>query len=184
MIKRLGHYLKFGATALAVSSAAHTAHAAQIDLLVLYDDFSASRMQGEPAIVLKSWQDQINTMYRNSQVDLQLRIVGVERNNFASSDMTQALTTIARSAAVAQIRDRVGADFVTQLHQSGNCGVGYLSVHPNYAFNVLGAGCGPARGGRRSPPHGGGHGRPGACNRPPTGRWSCRRGRRGSGRCA
>lgn len=144
MIKRLGHYLKFGAAALAVSSAAHTAHAAQIDLLVLYDDHSASRLQGEPAVVMKSWQDQINAMYRNSQVDLQLRIVGVERNNLAASDMTQALTTIARSQAVAQIRDRVGADFVTQLHQSGNCGVGYLSVHPSYAFNVLGPGCGPA----------------------------------------
>ncbi|QIB49811.1 RICIN domain-containing protein [Pseudomonas sp. OIL-1] len=144
MIKRLGLYLKLGATALVVSGATHTAHAAQIDLLVLYDDYSASRMQGEPAVVLKSWQDQINTMYRNSQVDLQLRIVGVERNDFASSDMSQALVNVARSSSVAQIRDRVGADFVTQLHQSGNCGVGYLAVHASYAFNVLGAGCGPA----------------------------------------
>ncbi|WP_150304656.1 RICIN domain-containing protein [Pseudomonas saliphila] len=144
MIKRLGHYLKFGVSALVFSSAAHTAHAAQIDLLVLYDDYSASRMQGEPAVVMQAWQDQINTMYRNSQVDLQLRIVGVERNDFASGDMSQALTDVARSSAVAQIRDRVGADFVTQIHQSGNCGVGYLAVHPSYAFNVVGAGCGPA----------------------------------------
>ena len=93
---------------------------------------------------MKSWQDQINTMYKNSQVDLQLRVVGVEKHNETGTSMSRVLDNILRSSTVAEKRNRVGADFVTQLHETGNCGVGYLAVDANYAFNVLGATCGPA----------------------------------------
>ncbi len=118
--------------------------AAQIDVLVLYDDYSAQRMRSEPMVFVKSWVDQINTMYKNSDVDLQMRVVGVEKYNAPGSGMSAVVTRLPASSEVAQMRDRVGADFVTQLHQSGNCGVGYQAVDARYAFNVIGVSCGAA----------------------------------------
>ncbi len=144
MDKGINRYLKAGLTALVLGGISQAASAVQIDLLVLYDDASASQLKGEPKVVMKSWQDQINTMYKNSQVDLQLRIVGVEKNNESGSNMDQVLGRIRTSSTVSQIRERVGADFVTQLHQTGNCGIGYLAVDAGWAYNVLGATCGPA----------------------------------------
>lgn len=129
---------------LAIGSMSMNVSAAQIDLLVLYDDYSGSRLRGEPSVVMKSWQNQINTMYKNSGVDLQLRIVGVKSYNIGGSNMNGVLTSMRRDSKVAQMRNEVGADFVTQLHKSGNCGIGWMAVDANYAMNVLGASCGPA----------------------------------------
>jgi hypothetical protein len=119
------------------------ASAVQIDVLVLYDDYSASRLGGEPAVVMRSWQDQINSFYRNSGIDLQMRMVAVERFNASGANMSSVVNTITASSEVAQMRNRVGADFVTQLHQTGSCGVGWAAVDARYAFNVIGASCGP-----------------------------------------
>jgi len=120
------------------------ATAAQIDVLMLYDDYSASRMRGEPAVFAKSWQDQINTMYKNSGVDLQLNISCVERYNAPGGSMNAVVTSNQRSSEVAQIRQRCNADFVTQIHKTGNCGIGFQAVDGRYAFNVIGVSCGPA----------------------------------------
>jgi len=127
--------------AVAMSGAAM---AAQIDVLLLYDDYSAARMNGEPAVFVKSWQDQINTMYKNSGVDLQLRFSCVERYNSSGNSMDAVLNNNVRSSEVAQIRERCGADFVSQLHQTGNCGIGFMAVDSRYAFNVTAVSCGPA----------------------------------------
>lgn len=143
MENKLGRRLLAGAAGLILGGLSQVANSAQVDLLVLYDDYSASRLGGEPSVVMKSWQDQMNTMYRNSDVDIQLRVVGVERHNVSAGSMNGVLTDIVRSSSVAQIRDRYGADFVTQIHQAGNCGVGYLAVDVGYAFNVVGPSCGP-----------------------------------------
>ncbi len=41
------------------------------------------------------------------------------------------------------MRDQLGADFVTQLHQTGQCGIGYFAVDKNWTWNVLAPSCGP-----------------------------------------
>ncbi len=129
------------------------ASAEQIDVLVLYDDYSARVLGGEPAVVMRSWENQINTFYRSSNIDLQMRIVGVERNNVqvnaskyeigTGKAMGDVLNEITPSSKVAQTRNNLGADFVTQMHEYGNCGVGWAAVNAIYAFNVIGPTCGP-----------------------------------------
>lgn len=120
------------------------ASAEQIDVLVLYDDYSANVLGGEPAVVMRSWQNQINTFYRSSDVDLTLRIVGVERYNASGANMSRVVENITyRNAEVAQKRNDAGADFVTQLHKTGECGVGWAAVDASYAYNVIGPTCGP-----------------------------------------
>jgi peptidyl-Asp metalloendopeptidase len=139
--KSIKHLLLLG---LALVSATGTyARAASVDLLVLYDTHSKNYFSGEVETAMKGWVTQMNDAYAASQVDIQLRLVGVRSFESAVTDMSEALNVITRSAETAALRKEVGADFVSYLHKSGSCGVGWLSVSKNYAWNVTGPGCGP-----------------------------------------
>jgi hypothetical protein len=119
------------------------AQAATLDLLVLYDTHTSNYYGGDVKTAMNSWVDQINAAYSASQVDIKLRLVGVERNEEPGSGMGDVLGKLRVNASVIALRDRLGADFVSQLHQTGACGIGYVSVNKNYTWNVLAPGCGP-----------------------------------------
>lgn len=116
--------------------------AAEVDLLLLYDGATETRFGGQPAATLRSWVDQVNTIYRNSNVDIQLRLVGTVRHDPAGANMSEVLGNIRNNSWVRSKRDEYGADFVSQIHRLGSCGVGYVSVNADWAYNVTGNTCG------------------------------------------
>jgi peptidyl-Asp metalloendopeptidase len=128
---------------MAANALSSLTQAATVDLLVLYDDYSANYYSGDPETAMKSWVTQINAAYRDSQVDIQLRLVGVRLNNDGGATMSNVLGNIRQKQSLIALRDQLGADFVSQLHKTGSCGVGYVSVDKNYTWNVTSPGCGP-----------------------------------------
>lgn len=120
-----------------------SAQAATIDLLVLYDDYSSNYFGGDPQTAMNNWVNQMNAAYRDSQVDIQLRLVGVRRNQQGGATMGDVLNGVRQNSAAIALRDQLGADFVSQLHQTGACGVGYVAVDRNWTWNVTGPNCGP-----------------------------------------
>lgn len=118
-------------------------YAATLDLLVVYDTPSANYFSGDVKTAMNNWVDQINAAYQASQVDIQLRLVGVALNEEPGANMSEVLGKLRVNSSVIALRDKLGADFVSQLHKTGSCGVGYVSVNKNYTWNVLAAGCGP-----------------------------------------
>jgi peptidyl-Asp metalloendopeptidase len=119
-------------------------HAATLDLLVLYDTHTKNYFRGEMETAMQGWVTQINTAYRESQIDVELRLVGVRANEEAGiTDMGDVLDRISGNTTVAAWRNELGADFVAQLHKAGECGVAWFAVNKNLAFSVTGASCGP-----------------------------------------
>lgn len=119
------------------------ASAATVDLLVLYDSYSKDYFSGDPETAMVSWVNQINAAYRDSQVDIQLRLVGVRPNEAKSQTMDEALSDVYTNPDVKALRDQLGADFVSQLHITGYCGVAWSAVDRDLANSVVGPGCGP-----------------------------------------
>lgn len=130
-----------GATALALAPIL-SAHAATVDVLVLYDGYSRDHFGGQPQTAIQGWVNQANGMYQNSGVDIQLRLVGTLHHEEDGGDMGAVLGNLKNDAWVNDRRNEYGADFVTQVHRTGACGVGYFAVHRDWAFNVTGPGCG------------------------------------------
>ncbi|MCW7536909.1 RICIN domain-containing protein [Aquabacterium sp. A7-Y] len=129
--------------ALALALAGGAAQAVTLDLLVLYDSHTANHFKGQPQTAIRSWVEQVNTIYANSQVDVQLRLVGTQQHDAPGSDMGDVLSQLRRNSSIAAKRDQVGADFVTQLHRHGQCGVAYMAVSASAAYSVVGPQCGP-----------------------------------------
>lgn len=119
------------------------AQAATVDLLVLYDNYTKNYFGGDPQTAMNSWVNQMNAAYADSQIDVQLRLVGVREMEQAGADMGAVLGNLRLNNAAIALRDQLGADFVSQLHQKGACGVGYVAVDKNWTWNVTAPGCGP-----------------------------------------
>ena len=134
------HFLLAGITSCALAS---SGQAATVDLLVLYDNFSKNYFGGDPQTAMNSWVNQMNAAYADSQIDVQLRLVGVREMEQAGADMGAVLGNLRLNSAAIALRDQLGADFVSQLHQKGACGVGYVAVDKNWTWNVTAPGCGP-----------------------------------------
>src|SRR5690606_1148346 len=120
-----------------------SAQAVQVDVLVAYDTYTKTYYNGQPATAIRNLIDQTNMIYKNSQVDIQLRLVGTMANEDSATNMTTVLHNVRGKSAVTQKRDALGADFVVQLHKAGNCGVAYVSLYSAYAYAVAGPKCGP-----------------------------------------
>src|SRR5690606_1356186 len=116
--------LLLGATVF--SAFASMSQAATIDLLVLSDNYSRDYFGGDPQTAMNSWVNQMNAAYRDSQVDIQLRLVGVRHNEQNGATMSDVLGNLRLNNAMVSLRDQLGADFVSQLHRNGSCGVGYV----------------------------------------------------------
>jgi hypothetical protein len=138
-IKKSLFVLCLGASA-AIST---VANAATVDLLVLYDTYSKNYFGGDPQTAMINWVNQMNAAYRDSQVDIQLRLVGVRQNEQPGADMGAVLGNLRVNNDIIALRDQLGADFVSQLHQTGACGLGYVAVDKNWTWNVVGPNCGP-----------------------------------------
>lgn len=140
--KRLKQSL--GVCGLAVcASLGGLAQAATVDLLVLYDNHSANYFGGDPQTAMHNWVNQMNAAFADSQIDVQLRLVGVRHNEQSGANMTEVLHAVRQNPAAIALRDQLGADFVSQLHRTGACGVGYVAVDKNWTWNVTHPGCGP-----------------------------------------
>ncbi|WP_181919256.1 M12 family metallo-peptidase [Alkalilimnicola ehrlichii] len=122
-----------------------------LDILVLYDDTTAQRFNNQPETLIHNWINQVNQMYSNSGVQAQLRLVHVAHHNAAGQTMTTVLQNITRDSQIRALRDQYGADFVAQLHGTGNCGVAWLTTGRNgnvsaqaseWAYSVTGPRCG------------------------------------------
>ncbi len=122
---------------------AGSVQAATVDLLVLYDNYTRNYFGGDPQTAMNSWVNQMNAAYADSQIDVQLRLVGVRPMEQAGADMGAVLGNLRLNSAAIALRDQLGADFVSQLHEKGACGVGYVAVDKNWTWNVTAPGCGP-----------------------------------------
>lgn len=122
---------------------AGTAQAATVDLLVLYDNYTRNYFGGDPQTAMNNWVNQMNAAYADSQIDVQLRLVGVRPMEQNGATMGEVLGNLRLNSAAIALRDQLGADFVSQLHQKGACGVGYVAVDRNWTWNVTAPGCGP-----------------------------------------
>lgn len=119
------------------------ASAATVDVLVAYDSAAKTKLGGEPAVAMQSWVNQINGYYANSQIDVQLRLVGTVLHEEASSDMSTMLRSLQANAVMRTERDKLGADFVVMMSPKASCGIGYISVLAAYAYSIVGPQCGP-----------------------------------------
>ncbi len=114
-----------------------------LDLLILYDNYTANYFGGNPQGAMQNWVNTINAAYSASQVDVRLRLVGVRHMEQNGSNMTDVLHNLRSNNAAISLRDQLGADFVAQIHQTGACGVAYVAVNPNWTWSVNGPQCGP-----------------------------------------
>ena len=130
--------------AIAILNCSHNVFAEQVDLLLLYDEFTRDRYNGAPMTTMTAWVENANAAYVASQVDIQLRLVGLEFYSPSVSSISDQLTEIRRSSEVNTLRNQFGADFVALIAaRDGNiCGIGNFAVSATAAFNVTGVQCG------------------------------------------
>ena len=113
-------------------------HAAQVDVLIVYDSETNSYYNGSPNTAIRGMVDQANSYLSNSRVDIQLNIVGTQQIGLPDN-----LSTLRNDSQVANLRDSTGADFVTYIVGSSDdyCGVGYLTTSASNAYNIVARGC-------------------------------------------
>jgi hypothetical protein len=66
-----------GVSFAALNTLSGLTHAATLDLLVLYDDYTSNYYKGDVQTAMAAWVDQVNAAYRDSEMTVQLRLVGV-----------------------------------------------------------------------------------------------------------
>jgi hypothetical protein len=109
-------------------SGMNSSFAATVDLLVLYDTHSANYFNQQVETAMQNWVAQTNNVYKDSNIDIQLRLVGAVPHEQAGASMDAVLTSLRVDTTAVNLRNQYGADFVTQLHQTGECGVGYMAM--------------------------------------------------------
>lgn len=124
-------------------SGMNSSFAANVDLLVLYDTHSANYFNQQVETAMQNWVAQTNNIYKDSNIDIQLRLVGAVPHEQAGATMDAVLTSLRVDTTAVNLRNQYGADFVTQLHKTGECGIGYMAVSAPWAWNVVGPDCGP-----------------------------------------
>lgn len=123
-----------------------------IDVMVLYTPLAAEKAGGEDGInaLIALAVEESNQAYKNSQIDMQLRLVhtaSVEDNSTGS--FADDLTLLQGkddgvNDEIHTLRDEYGADLVSLITANNDyCGMAYLVTppHPDYAFSVVNAGC-------------------------------------------
>jgi peptidyl-Asp metalloendopeptidase len=142
-IKKIGRTLYITFATLLTAMLSNSMQAATVDLLVLYDSYTNDYFKGDVQTAMLGWVNQMNTAYKDSQVDIQLRLVGTRLHEQAGANMNEVLTNLRVDSTAIALRDQLGADFVSQLHKTGSCGIGYFSVNKSWTWNVLSPNCGP-----------------------------------------
>lgn len=117
-----------------------------VDILVLYSSDTEAYFDGEPTVPIRTWITQVNTLFEQSGIDIQMRLVGTEPHTVAASGF-DILHDLRNDAGVQEARDEYGADIVTLIQSQGAsassiCGVAYLTIQAASAYNVVGPRCG------------------------------------------
>jgi len=132
-----------------------------VDVLMLYTDEAVNTTNGRDiAARAATYIEYTNQAYRNSNVDLTLRLVGLENLDAGYTNVSGGnLDAFRNNSKVAALRQRYGADLVTLLNlrqpMSGGylCGMGYLPVGnsstgtlygnaSSLGFSMVGVDCG------------------------------------------
>ena len=133
----------------------YTSYAAQIDLLVLYDDAVDEFEQGSPESLIRAYVDATNVFFENSGLDIEFRITDTRNfdENFSNIDASTMLERITASPLVWQWRNEAGADLVVQLSRllgeenARLCGIAWLAqggfFDVDNGFSVVRPACGP-----------------------------------------
>lgn len=119
------------------------ASAARLDVLVLHHPSSAS-----VPLVVQSWKSTVNGVFVNSQVDMELNIVGtLAYTNLSGVDAAARLNNLRNDPWVQQQRNNLKADIVafvgTPDEIPGVCGIGYVTLSSEWAYNLVRLECGP-----------------------------------------
>ena len=132
----------------------------QVDVLVYYNDDAAGTSSGEDIDArIVSFVEHANQAYRNSDIDIQLRLVGTERIQGYRGVDGDVLGQFRSNSTVARQRREYGADLValisTAQPTAGGyiCGVGYqpggaegsgtfYSNASAYGYSMSGVNCG------------------------------------------
>ncbi len=138
----LGRKLACYALGASCLTASALSHAVAVDLLVLYDEYSRTYFNNQVETAMQSWVTQINSAYRDSNVDIQMRLVGVVAHQEDGADMAAVLGNLRVDATAKNLANQYGADFVSQLHQKGACGIAYMTTQKDWAVSVVGPQCG------------------------------------------
>ncbi|MAM89606.1 MAG: hypothetical protein CME36_20090 [unclassified Hahellaceae] len=147
-MRKRNEKLKCGLSALGLTILPCTLQAATVDLLILYDTETSNYFNGSPNTGIRNLVDQVNAIYRNSDVDIHLRLVDTMLNDAPGDDMAAVLHAITptispeTTAAISARREETGADYVAQLHGKGTCGIAWVAVASEWAFSVTGPDCG------------------------------------------
>ncbi|RMF15532.1 MAG: Ni,Fe-hydrogenase I small subunit, partial [Gammaproteobacteria bacterium] len=133
------------------------AQAETADLLVLYTDSALEHPNGRDIQArIQAAVEWTNQALRNSQADLQLRLVHTAKADARYNGLltSQSLGQLRADPDVAALRRQYGADFVTMLGPSREwCGIGYVSSGngstgqlynsaANWAYNLVSISCG------------------------------------------
>ncbi|MGP4845270.1 zinc-dependent metalloprotease family protein [Marinobacter sp. 1Y8] len=132
-----------------------------VDILVLYTDDATQTSSGSDIDArIASYIEYSNQAYQNSDVDMQLRLVGVEQLDEPYTYVEGAnLDALRTNDDVAMLRQQYGADLVTLINlrkpMNGGyvCGIGYVppgqsgtgefySNAPSLGFSLVGVNCG------------------------------------------
>ena len=160
-MKHFFQYPVYLACATLLFLATSKAYANTIDILVLYVDEAKQTNNGRDINArIASYIEYSNQAYKNSDVDITLRLVGAERiaSNYVSVNSGN-LDAFRRDSEIARLRSKYGADLVTLLNlrqRSGGgyiCGIGYVpsgrsatgelySNAPALGFSLVGVDCG------------------------------------------
>jgi hypothetical protein len=160
MLNKFSRFIRSTFFACSAVTAA-SASAEVVDVLVLYTPEALTTRNGADINArISSYIAYANTAYENSQVDMQLRLVGSQLINVPYQRVTEEnLSNLSRDSAVAALREQTGADLVTLLNlrqeMSGGyiCGIGYVPAgrsdtgqfYSNAAsagFSLVGIDCG------------------------------------------
>lgn len=131
--------------------------AEQIDVLVLYTPEATQMRTGQDINArIASYIEYSNQAFRNSRVDMELRLVGARETDsrFAFAN-GETLGQFRSDRTVNQLRQQYGADLVVLVNRPGGgiCGVGYMPggnastgrFHSNasaWGFSAVGVSCG------------------------------------------
>lgn len=137
---RIVNFLKCGLFCTLFSAV--NVSAVEITLLVAYDDYTKNRFDNDVRAAMQSWVDGVNQIYETSQVDLQLKLAHIVNHNPVGEDMKEVLRNVLNAQTLKELRNQHKADFVTQVHKKGKCGLGYLTLKAAYAYNIVGPQCG------------------------------------------
>lgn len=103
--------LASAAAAFSLSAIAQT----ELDVLVVYDDYSKNRLNHDVDAYAADWVATTNAIYEASGINFELNLVGTEKQNDALITPSEILLDARSNSQIASWRNQHKADFVVKL---------------------------------------------------------------------